>query len=131
MCAAIAKRHDITDLPKRTIDVECALAPSDMTLETLRIIDRFRPFGIGNRKPLFLLEDITITECLYLGKDESHLSLRCAENRDVKMVYWKSRDQKSLLEVGNIVSLIVELSENEWNGKKSIQAIVRDVISCE
>jgi single-stranded-DNA-specific exonuclease len=131
MCAAIATRYDITDLPKRTIDVECALAPYDMTLETLGIIDRFRPFGIGNRKPIFILEDITITECRYLGKDESHLSLRCSEAPDVKMVYWKSREKKSLLEVGNIVSLVVELSENEWNGKKSIQAVVRDMILCE
>jgi single-stranded-DNA-specific exonuclease len=128
MWAAIAKRHDIAHLPKRTIEVECALAPSDMTLETLAIIDRFRPFGIGNRKPIFILEDITITECRYLGKDESHLSLRCSEAPDVKMVCWRSADKKSLLEVGNIVSLIVELSENEWNGKKSIQAIVRDIV---
>jgi single-stranded-DNA-specific exonuclease len=131
MWAAIATRHDIANLPKRTIEVECALAPSGMTLETLAIIDRFRPFGIGNRKPIFLLEDITITECRYLGKDESHLSLRCSEAPDVKMVYWKSREKKNLLEVGNIVSLVVELSENEWQGKKSIQAVVRDLISCE
>ena len=51
-----------------------------MTKESLDVIDRFRPFGIGNRKPLFLLKDVTISECQYLGKDKSHLSLRCAEN---------------------------------------------------
>jgi single-stranded-DNA-specific exonuclease len=128
MWTAMSSHYDISDLPKRTIEVECALAPSDMTIETLTIIDRFRPFGIGNRKPIFILEDITITECRYLGKDESHLSLRCSEAPDVKMVYWRSADKKSLLEVGNIVSLIVELSENEWNGKKSLQAVVRDIV---
>jgi single-stranded-DNA-specific exonuclease len=128
MCAAIATRYDITNLPKRTLEVECVLAPSDMTFETLAIVDRFRPFGIGNRKPIFILEDITIAECRYLGRDESHLSLKCSEAPDVKMVYWKSREQKSLLEVGNIVSLVIELSENEWNGKKSIQAVVRDIV---
>ncbi|MFZ2255318.1 MAG: hypothetical protein WAW30_01230 [Patescibacteria group bacterium] len=42
---------------------------TDFTLENLDIIDSYRPFGIGNRKPLFLLQDETILEAKPLGKE--------------------------------------------------------------
>lgn len=85
----IAKHHDITNLPKRAISVECCLPPSELTLENLDVIDRFRPYGIGNPKPLFLLEEMTITECRVIGSEGDHLSLRFAEKPDVKLLYWK------------------------------------------
>lgn len=49
-------------LPKKTIEIDTVLDPQDLTQETLEIIDQFRPFGIGNPRPLFLLENVTITE---------------------------------------------------------------------
>lgn len=62
--------HDIENLPKRIMDVECIINPTiDFTLENLNIIDSYRPFGIGNRKPLFLLQDETILEVKPLGKE--------------------------------------------------------------
>lgn len=102
-----------------------------MTRETLDVISRFRPFGIENRKPLFLLEDITIIEVKPLGKEGKHLALKCQENSEVKMILWNAGEYTSLLTVGNIVSLIVELEQNEWNGKVSVQAMIRDIVSEE
>ena len=62
--------HDVHNLPKRVMDIECVLNPTtDFTLENLDVIDSFRPFGIGNRKPLFLLQEETILEAKPLGKE--------------------------------------------------------------
>ena len=61
--------HDIHNLPKRILDVECILGTDDLVLKNIDAIDRFRPFGIGNRKPLFLLQDETILEAKPLGKE--------------------------------------------------------------
>ncbi len=62
--------HDIDNLPKRVMNIECILDPSrDFTLDNLDIIDTYRPFGIGNRKPIFLLQDETILETKPLGKE--------------------------------------------------------------
>lgn len=74
-----ATMHDVHNLPKRAMNVECILDPeTDFTLENLNVIDRYRPFGIGNRKPLFLLQDETILEARPLGKEGRHLELRLA-----------------------------------------------------
>ncbi len=47
------------------------------------------------------------------------------------MILWNAGEYNSLLTVGNIVSLIVELEQNEWNGKLSVQAMIRDIVSEE
>lgn len=44
------------------------------------------------------------------------------------MIFWNASDKKNLLDVGNIISLVVELDRNEWNGKVSVQAIVRHIV---
>ena len=122
--------HDVGDLPKKTIEVECRLdATSELTLENVVIIDRFRPFGIGNRKPLFLLEDETILEASPLGKEGKHLQLRIASTPSIKFLLWSpSEEFKSSLQPWNIVSLIIELDRNEWNGKESVSVVVKDII---
>ncbi len=122
------EKYGDASLPQKTIEVECRMFPEEMSLQSLDIIDNFKPFGIGNRKPLFLARDITIIESKLLGKEWSHLTLRCEENPDVKFLYWRGREHKSMLEVGNIISLIFELEKNEWNGKKSVQGIIRGIV---
>ncbi len=151
--------HDIENLPTKTIDVECILdAATGLTLENVATIDRFRPFGIGNRKPLFLLQDETILECGPLGKEDKHLQLRLASNPGIKLVAWwwgkewrvksekwkvwstssdsqekndevNTPDYIDLLQPGNIISLIVELDRNVWNGKESVSVVVKDVVA--
>ena len=123
--------HDVGDLPKKTIEVECRLdATSELTLETVTIIDRFRPFGIGNRRPLFLLEDETILEANPLGKEWKHLQLRIASTPNIKFLLWSpSEEFKSSLQPWNIVSLIIELDRNEWNGKESVSVVVKDIVA--
>ena len=122
------KYGNTENLPKKVIKVECLLDPKDISLQTLSIIDQFRPFGIGNPKPLFLMEDVTITECRTIGSDGTHLSLRIAENPEVKLMYWRGSENKHILDVGNIVSLVIEIERNEWNGKISPQGIVKTIV---
>jgi single-stranded-DNA-specific exonuclease len=60
MWKQIATIHDIHALPHKTLNIECPLPHEAINIETLERIDAFRPFGIGNPKPLFILENITI-----------------------------------------------------------------------
>jgi single-stranded-DNA-specific exonuclease len=101
-----------------------------LTLGNIDIIDRFRPFGIGNTKPLFLLEDVTILESSPLGKEGKHLQIHIANNPHIKLLSWNPNPLfASALQRGNVVSLIVELERNTWNGKDQISIIIHNIIS--
>lgn len=114
MWKKIATVHDIVNLPKKILNIECVLPPSAVTVETLMQIDKFRPFGIGNPKPLFILENITIANTKPIGQDEKHLSISIAEYPTLKLLLWNASDKKAHLSPGNIVSFIIEIDSNEW-----------------
>jgi single-stranded-DNA-specific exonuclease len=128
MYKAISRVHDVSDLPKKILNVECILPVVDITVSTLEEIDRFRPYGIGNPRPLWMIENVTISSTRPLGQEEKHLSISIAEKPELKLLLWNSADKKPHLTVGNIVSLIIEIDRNEWKGKVSVQVVVRDIV---
>ncbi len=122
------EKYGKKELPKKTITVESILHPKDLTLASVDALSRFRPFGIGNPKPLWLIKDVTITSTQPLGQEGKHLSIYIAEKPEIKLILWNADKAISHLTPGNIISLIVELDENEWHGKKSIQVLVRNIV---
>jgi single-stranded-DNA-specific exonuclease len=120
--------HDVGNLPKQTLNVECILPIELIKTSTLDIINQFRPFGIGNRKPLFMLENLTVKECRFLGQEEKHLALTFLEIPNIKCIMWKSGDKKHYFTPGNIISPIVELEANEWQGKIALNVIIKDIL---
>ena len=128
MWKAISRVHDTANLPKKILNVECPLLPAHITVATLEQIDRFRPYGIGNPRPLWLLENVTIASAKPLGQEEKHLSISIAEKPELKLLLWNAVDKKPHLGVGNIVSLVVEIDRNEWKGRVSVQVVVRDIV---
>ncbi len=128
MYRAISRVHDTTNLPKKILSIECILPVADIIVATLEQIDRFRPYGIGNPRPLWLIENVTIASTKPLGQEEKHLSISLAEKPELKLLLWNASDKKTHLTVGNIVSLVVEIDRNEWKGKVSVQVVVRDIV---
>lgn len=62
-------------LPRRTLPV--TVVPVEALDDPFAdLVDSFRPFGRGNEKPLFLLEDFLPSEVSYLGNSLKHLKLR-------------------------------------------------------
>jgi single-stranded-DNA-specific exonuclease len=119
-------------LPSKNITVECTLDATLLTLDTLKLIETFQPFGIGNPKPKFLLRDVTVQSVRPLGNSGEHLSIYLEENPEVKCVIWRCSDKaKDELVVGNIISIVVTLSKNIWNGKTSLQCTLEGIIKNE
>ncbi len=128
-----AEKYDIMSLPKKTLKVECTLHPEDISLQSLDMIDGFRPFGIGNMKPLFLLEDLTIEEVRILWKEGNHLSMTFIEIPSVKCLLWNFQEifgwkEWKIPSPWDIISPIVSLERNIWNGKENIQMMMKNII---
>lgn len=128
-----SKKYDINNLPKKTLKIECILKTEDISITTLHLIDRFRPFGIGNMKPLFLLENLTIKEVRTLWKEGNHLSITFLEIPYVKCLLWNFQDilwgnEETKFTPGDIISSIISLERNVWNGKESIQGMIKNIV---
>ena len=56
------KYGDVSSLPPKSLIVECEIFPGEVNFDTFSEIESFRPFGIGNPKPKFYIDGLSVTE---------------------------------------------------------------------
>lgn len=107
-----------------TADAEIPLA--DLSVETIRQLQRLEPHGIGNPSPLFLLRNLTVSRVIVLK--EKHLKLQLASDRgNIDALWWNAVQHRQTLESAGRVSLMARPEINTWNGRQSPQLKIVDV----
>ncbi|MBP9780070.1 hypothetical protein KBD33_05625, partial [Candidatus Gracilibacteria bacterium] len=121
-----------SSLPSKKIAIECELDIRDIHIGIFDIFQKFKPYGIANRKPIFLIKNLTLLDVRPLGESGQHMSFTCQELSGIRFLCWRVENRlKNELQKGNIISPIVEFGLNEWNGKKSLQCTVISILSPE
>lgn len=113
--------------PEISIDAEIDL--SEITPKFFRIIQQMAPFGPQNMKPVFK------TTCVrdngygkQVGADKTHLKLNVFQGDNQKTynaIGFNLGDKLAFIQ--NDFDIVYSLDENEWNGYKSIQLLLKDV----
>ena len=116
------------NIPEKTLQVEMILASKDINLATYDIIHSFEPFWIGNRRPLFMTQNLTIQSAEFLWKEEKHLALMFQEIPKIKFIAWGWGEKRAELYSWRQIDPIYEIHQNEWNGKVSVQCIIKDAM---
>lgn len=116
-------------LPAPIIRVDAPIRVDQLSLETLDAINAFRPFGIGNPRPVWLLENMTIKEVIILGKTDSHLMCIFQECPNIRFVYWNGASYREHIMRAHILSCIIQLDLHTWNGKNQIQGTILHVLA--
>ena len=114
--------------PKLTLSGELPLA--DITYTFYRCLQRFAPFGPKNITPVFYAHGVLTKEVRRVGKDLSHLRMILTDpksNHDFVAVGFGLAPQKSLIESGEPLTIAYQLTENSWQGKTSLELIIKDV----
>ena len=113
--------------PEISINSEIEL--SEITPKFFRIIQQMAPFGPMNMKPIFK------TSCVrdngygkLVGADKTHLKLNLISGADKKTYNAIGFNLgEKISTVKNDFDIIYSLDENEWNGIKSIQLLLKDI----
>lgn len=75
LCAAFAKMPPTT-LIDRTRVADYSIEHVDELGVLLKRTEQLAPFGMGNPKPIFVLQNCEVTQVSWFGKSEEHLRLR-------------------------------------------------------
>ncbi|TYR82301.1 single-stranded-DNA-specific exonuclease RecJ [Priestia megaterium] len=113
-------------IPTTSIDTICEV--EDITIESIEQLNALAPFGMHNPKPKVLIKSVHTTSMRKIGSDKTHL----------KLVFEKSGYSIDAVGfgLGHIVdevspvaqiSLVGELSINEWNNMRKPQLMVEDL----
>jgi len=110
----------------RVIDIDCEITKKDVTLEIINEIDKLAPFGQKNKKPIFMYKNLKVVSVSTL-KDDKHLKFRLSDgNFIVDSVFFGAGNRRDEVNVGDKVDVAVNVSLNDFMGRKSVQFLMAD-----
>jgi single-stranded-DNA-specific exonuclease len=121
---------EITDdmlIPEIKIDAVAELR--QITLGLLGDLARLGPFGMGNRRPLFVCRKVAVVSPpRRVGKTSQHLQLQVRQaDQCLKCIAFGQGDLAEKLPPGTLIDIAAEPSLNEYNGRTSVQLEIRDL----
>lgn len=116
---------------KQVITIDSTINIEELNLNIVKEIRRLAPFGMDNPKPIFHIKDIP-SEIRQIGSQQNHLKMKLQRGKatldgigfGLGDLYYQIAPQSCLEAVG-------ELDINEWNGKKKLQLLIRDIAVSE
>lgn len=110
----------------RVIDIDCEITKKDVTLKIIDEIERLAPFGQKNKKPVFMYKNLKVASVSTL-KDDKHLKFRLSEdNFYVDSVFFGAGNRRDEVKVGDKIDVAVNVSLNEFQGRKTVQFLMTD-----
>ena len=119
-----AKGKLSAELLARKLSIECELQPDDINRNTLEIIDKFEPFGVGNREPLFLTKGMLVEDVRCVGQKNDHLKLQVD---GFSAIGFNMGEFRSQIRPGYSLDAVYTLAEDRYNGNGAIQLKLRDL----
>jgi single-stranded-DNA-specific exonuclease len=94
----------------------------------MRILNQFEPHGPGNMKPVFLAENVFAKDVRLLKEKHVKFTLFQPDNRpQLNAILFGRPDAYTLATSGQPLNIVFTLDVNEWQGKSSLQLMVKDV----
>ena len=114
---------------KKNYDSELKISAIDNQL--FHKINKFSPFGIGNPKPKFLINDVVIRYPRVVG--EKHISFYFEDycSTRIKAISFDSLGTKLgdvIKSSDSIKSAVVSINLNTWDGQENAELILEDII---
>ena len=114
-------------IPEISIDTEIDLV--EITPKFFRIIQQMAPFGPQNMKPTFITSGVRDNGFgKQVGADKTHIKLNLIQGSNPKTynaIGFNLGDKMDMVQ--NDFDICYSLDENEWNGFKSIQLLLKDI----
>lgn len=118
-------------IPKLHIDASVAL--EEINSSFIEQLACLAPHGMGNPKPVFACENLTLQAAKILGRDGRHLKMTVRKGNDLKnVISWEMGYLMEQLSKNDRLDIAFFPEFNEWQGKRTIQLLAQDVrVNCE
>ncbi len=110
------------------IEIDCKLNPTALSVDFVNAFSQLEPFGAGNSQPIFALCDFNILRIDMVGKDKQHMRITAKkDNSTLHLIAFSSSPGQYGISVGDTVDFAVNLSAQEFNGKETLNIVVKDI----
>ena len=112
--------------PSLNVDVEVPLQA--VNWDTLRQVETWEPFGVGNPYPMFLSTHLIVQNPRTVGSEGQHLKLSLYDGRTTRdAIGFGMGDVLPEISASSWVDVVYCLERNEWNGEERLQLRLEDI----
>ena len=102
----------------------------NINFDLVEELEKLKPFGEGNREPVFLIKNLIVKEKRVVGNGNKHIKLFLAADNLPKIfeaICFNSYEKFIDITEGNNIDIICNIQKDEWNGNKKIQLTLIDL----
>ncbi len=107
-----------------TLNVDAIAPLAEMNMKLADMLNKFAPFGYGNREPIFASRNVAVRDARIVGTD--HLKLMVSDGQ-VVMDAIAFRQGSWLGQLPPRIDVAYQLEAQVWNGRTRLQLNVKDI----
>jgi single-stranded-DNA-specific exonuclease len=111
-------------MPRYRADAQLGL--DEVTVEMARGLSRLEPHGIGNPRPVFLVEGAIVRRAFVMKERHLKLIVGDRNGNTVDAVWWDGAEYERACGAGKSLDLLVSCGVNEWQGLERSQLTIKD-----
>ena len=124
---ALASQYYCGDMPRTSLDIDCAVSPELLTIPNIEALDALEPCGNGCPKPVLMMENLTVDRLQSVGGGK-HLRLRLRRGRtSINAIYFSASAQSASVAQGDQVDVAFVPQINEFREERSVQMNILDI----
>ncbi len=105
------------------LNIEAQLEEQELTMDLVKELEKFEPFGMGNPRPLFSGENFRISDIKTVGAGK-HLKFKI---NGVDSIAFGMGELEEYFKSGQSVDIAFYLEINKFNGRETLQLKVKDI----
>ncbi len=114
-----------------TIEVDSDLPLNKIKNGFFNILNQFEPFGVGNEQPIFICKKVKAVKGSVRVVGGKHLKMDLIEEKSpiirIASIAFNQINHFEYLQKENTFDICYSLEINFWRGKKTLQAIIKDI----
>ena len=126
ICALAADYYQ-DDLPRTSLDIDCAIDPELLTIPGIDSLKVLEPCGNGCPKPVLSMTGLTIDRISMVGGGR-HMRLRLRKGHfTFGAIYFSANPQSVSIAQGDLVDVAFQPQVNEYRGDRIVQMNLLDI----
>lgn len=112
------------------ISVDKIISPQSVNFDLINQLKKFEPHGLGNPKPIFLINNVVVEEKRRVGGKGQHLKLLLRlgyNNLALDSIGFDLGELDKELTIGGKIDIVFSLNEDHWNGNHRLQLVILDL----
>lgn len=109
------------------LEADCELRGRHLNLMSVDMLEVLKPFGAGNKQPVFVIRNMTVQKVTKIGNEGQHLKLKLEKDGCVIDAIAFGFGNKTQPNFGSLVSVMANLEINVFKGERNAQLKIIDI----